>query len=238
MLGRFYGIGVGPGDPDLITLRGLRALHSCKVIAFPAGRAGQKGIAEAIVGEFLQNHHQLLPLDLPFVQDLAILEAAWQKAAGHVLAELQQGKNVAFIAEGDVSFYSTFTYLMLELRGKCSELEINIIPGISSPMAAVAALGIPLTIWADKLAVLPALHSVAELESALQWAEVVVLMKVSRVYREVWQILRSHNLLTNAHVIAWVTTPQQQIWSDLTNHSHLSLPYFSMLIVSRSKIVI
>lgn len=234
MQGKFYGIGVGPGDPELITLKGLKALQNSAVVAFPAGRCGKQGIAEAIVAQFLQADQIKLPLELPFVQDKLVLRAAWQAAVLKIAQHLRQGQNVSFIAEGDVSFYSTLTYLMWGLKSQPHEYEIEIIPGVSSPMASAAAIGIPLTIWSDKLAVLPAMHSFAELEAALDWAEVVVLMKVSSVYAEVWKLLRSRNLLHHSHVVAHATLPQQRVWSNLTQFPDLDLPYFSLLIVSLS----
>ncbi len=233
-LGKFYGIGVGPGDPELITLKGLRILQSCDVVAFPASR-NQLGIAEAIATQFFQPQQQLLKLDLPFVQELDVLQQAWQQAGREIYTYLEQGQNVGFIAEGDVSFYSTFTYLMWELQAQYPQVEIQVIPGICSPLATAAAINIPLTVWADKLAILPILHNISELEAALAWAEVVVLMKVSSVYSEVWQVLRSHNLLQHSHAISWATTPKQQIWSDLSDFADLKLPYFSLLLVQRAK---
>jgi precorrin-2/cobalt-factor-2 C20-methyltransferase len=232
--GKFYGIGIGPGDPELITLKGLKAIQKSAAIAFPAGRGGKQGMAEAIAAQFLRPDQIKVPLELPFVQDRIALRAAWQTAVLNIAQYLRQGQDVAFIAEGDVSFYSTFTYLMWGLKSTYPDIDIEIIPGISSPMASAAAIGIPLTIWSDKLAILPALHRIADLEAALDWAEVVVLMKVSSVYPQVWQLLRSRSLLPHSHAIAWATMPQQKVWSNLTQFPDLELPYFSLLIVSLS----
>jgi precorrin-2/cobalt-factor-2 C20-methyltransferase len=232
--GKFYGIGIGPGDPELITLKGLKAIQAADAIAFPAGRGGKQGMAEAIASQFMRPDQIKLPLELPFVQDRMALRAAWQTAVLNIAQYLRQGQNVAFIAEGDVSFYSTHTYLMWGLKATYPDIDIEIIPGISSPMASAAAIGIPLTIWSDKLAVLPALHRIADLEAALDWAEVVVLMKVSSVYPQVWQLLRSRSLLDHSHAIAWATMPQQKVWSNLSQFPNLDLPYFSLLIVSLS----
>jgi precorrin-2/cobalt-factor-2 C20-methyltransferase len=236
-LGKFYGIGVGPGDPELLTIKGFRILRQVDVIAFPAGRDGKPSMTEAIASKFIQPHHQLVPLTLPFVQDSLVLRAAWQTAVINLIPFLRQGKNIAFITEGDVSFYSSFTYLMFGLKAKCPDLEIEIVPGISSPMAAAAAVGIPLTIWSDKLAVLPALHSILDLENALDWAEVTVLMKITNTYAQIWEVLRSRDLLSHSHVVAWATSSKQRIWSNLADYPNLVPPYFSLLIVSRSEAI-
>jgi precorrin-2/cobalt-factor-2 C20-methyltransferase len=236
-LGKFYGIGVGPGDPELLTIKGFRVLREVDIIAFPAGRDRKPSMAEAIAAKFIQPHHQLIPLLLPFVKDSLVLRTAWQTAAINLISPLRQGKNIAFIAEGDISFYSSFTYLMLGLKAKCPDLEIEIVPGVSSPNAAAAAVGIPLTIWSDKLAVLPSLSSILDLENALDWAEVTVLMNIDCAYVQIWEVLRSRDLLNHSHIVAWASSPKQRIWSDLTDLPNLMPPYFSLLIVSRSEAI-
>ncbi len=110
-IGTLYGISVGPGDPELITLKGLKALQSAAVVAFPAGIKGRSGIAETIIAPHLLPQQIQLPLDFPYVQTAETLTAAWQKAATQVWSYLEQGFDLAFACEGDISFYSTFTYL-------------------------------------------------------------------------------------------------------------------------------
>ncbi len=228
-LGTLYGIGVGPGDPELISLKGLRLLKSAPVVAFPAGIQGM-GVAQQIVSQWLSPEQIKLPLHFPYVQDRVTLEQAWQQAADQVWYYLQQG-DVAFVCEGDVSFYSTFTYLAQTLQQHHPEAQVQTIPGICSPLAAAAALALPLTTGSDRLAILPALYTVDELESVLAWADVVVLLKVSSVYEQVWSVLKEHHLLEHSYVVERATLPQQVIYQDLRDRPHLKLPYFSLLII-------
>jgi precorrin-2/cobalt-factor-2 C20-methyltransferase len=230
-LGTLYGISVGTGDPELITVKGLRILQQADVVAFPAGKSGQPGMAAAIVTPFLQPTQTRLPLHFPYVQDEAVLTEAWEIAAQQVWQYLKQGQTVAFACEGDVSFYSTFNYLAQTLQAQQPAAKIEMIPGVCSPLAAAAALGIPLTIRSQKLAILPALYQVSELETALQWAEVVVLMKVSSVYAQVWQVLERHQLLAHSYIVERASSEDQTVYADLTHRSRLNLPYFSILIV-------
>ncbi|HEY9662351.1 MAG TPA: precorrin-2 C(20)-methyltransferase [Allocoleopsis sp.] len=230
-VGTLYGIGVGTGDPELITVKGLRILQQVSVVAFPAGIANKPGIAQEIVRQWLQPTQQELPLVFPYVQDEATLTQAWQTAAAQVWQYLEQGQDVAFVSEGDVSFYSTFTYLAQTLQQRYPQAIVHTIPGICSPLASAAALGIPLTIRAQRLMVLPALYNVAELEAALQQAEVLVLMKVSSVYSQVWSVLERHQLLQRSWVVVRATCADQQIYTDLSQYPTLELPYFSLLIV-------
>lgn len=228
--GTLYGIGVGPGDPELITVKALRHLQSAPVVAFPSGIKGQPGVAEQIVAPWLSADQQRLPLAFPYVLDAQQLEAAWQRAAESVWPYLQTG-DVVFACEGDISFYSTFSYLAQSLQQQQPTAKIEAIAGVSSPMAAAAALGIPLTCQSERLVVLPALYTVNELAAALDWAEVVVLMKVGSVYAEVWQILAQHQRLERSYVVENATRANQKIYAGLQDHPHLQLPYFSLLIV-------
>lgn len=230
-IGTLYGISVGPGDPELLTLKGLRLLQQAPVVAFPAGVGGKPGMAQQIVSGWLRSDQLQLPLGFPYVQEMETLTQAWQLAADRVWQYLQQGQDVAFACEGDVSFYSTFTYLAQTLQEQHSDAKVETVPGVCSPLASAAALGLPLTLRQQRLIVLPALYSATELERVLPWADVVVLMKVSSVYRQIWQVLKQHQLLEHSYVIEWATLPQQKIHRELHTKPELALPYFSLLIV-------
>jgi precorrin-2/cobalt-factor-2 C20-methyltransferase len=234
-VGTLYGISVGPGDRELITLKGLRILKQVPVVAFPAGVGGKPGMAQLIVDEWLRSDRVQLALTFPYVRDEVILTQAWQTAAEQVWHYLRLGQDVAFVCEGDVSFYSTFTYLAEMLQQLHPECVVQTIPGVCSPMAAASALSIPLTVRSDRLAVIPALYNVRELETILDWAEVVVLMKVSSVYPEVWKVLHRRQLLNHAYVVERATLPEQVIYEDLRDRPSLELPYFSLMIVKVPK---
>lgn len=230
-IGTLYGISVGPGDPELITIKGLRSLQQAPVVAFPAGIQGKLGIAQQIISPWLLPQQQQLALKFPYVQDMAVLNQAWQVAAEQVWQHLGQGQDVAFACEGDVSFYSTFTYLAQMLQQLYPEVVIKLVPGVCSPMAVASVLGLPLTIRQERLVVLPALYQVGELEAVLDWADVVVLMKVSSVYEQVWQVLQRRSLLHHSWVVERATLPDMVIYTDLRDRPYLKLPYFSLLII-------
>ena len=234
-VGTLYGISVGTGDPELITLKGLRILKQSPVVAFPAGIQGNLGMAQTIVAQWLGSHQVQKSLIFPYVQDIVTLTQAWLVAAEQVWQYLQLGQDVAFVCEGDVSFYSTFTYLAQTLQQMHPETVVQAIPGVCSPMAAASVLGMPLTVRQERLVVLPALYNVAEMETILDWADVVVLMKVSSVYPEVWEILRRRQLLEHAFVVERATLPEQVIYEDLRDRPSLKLTYFSLLIVKNPR---
>ncbi|AIE75372.1 MULTISPECIES: precorrin-2 C(20)-methyltransferase [unclassified Synechocystis] len=232
--GILHGVSVGPGDPELITLKGLKILQSCPVVAFPAGLQGRSGIAEKIIHSYLNTEQITLPLQFPYVQTTEILEQAWQEAAAEVWLYLEKGWDVAFACEGDISFYSTFTYLAQTLKTNHPQLKVNYVAGVSSPFAGASTLGLPLTCQEEKLAILPALYCPEELEKTLDWAEVVVLMKVRLVYEQVWQILADRKLLNRAWVLEKISTTEEKIYHPLTNYPQLSLSYFSLVLIKQN----
>ncbi|WP_019505385.1 precorrin-2 C(20)-methyltransferase [Pleurocapsa sp. PCC 7319] len=232
-LGILYGISVGSGDPELITVKGLRILQTSPVVAFPAGTNNCPGIAENIISSWLLPQQKILPLEFPYVQDIARLQIAWQKTAQQVWHYLNQGVNVAFACLGDISFYSTFTYLAQTLQQLHPKAKVETVPGVCSPMAIASVLKIPLVVNHQKLAILPAIHTISEIEATLEWAEVVILLKVSSVYQQVWQILKERNLLNSSWIVEKATFPEQKIYDDLSNCPELNLSYFSILLIKQ-----
>ncbi|WP_232214596.1 precorrin-2 C(20)-methyltransferase [Rubidibacter lacunae] len=229
--GILYGVSVGPGDPELIAIKGVRILQQADVVAYPSGRDGEPGLAERIVAPWLQPKQIRLPLYFSFARVPDIQQQAWTAASDCVWEHLKSGRSVAFACEGDAGFYGTFAYLSQTLRLRYPEARIEVVPGVISPIAAAAALGIPLVARDRKLAVLPALYAVGELEQALDWADAVVLLKVSSSYVQVWDILQSRDLLASSWVVVRATQPGQEILADLRDRRDLKLPYFSLLVV-------
>lgn len=232
--GTLYGISVGPGDPDLITVKALRILQQVNVVACPKGMGDRPGVAQTIVAKWLTPDQDILPLSFPYVQENAELESAWIAAAKTVWTYLCQGQDVGFICEGDISFYSTFTYLAQTIQHLYPAAKVEAIPGVCSPMASATALDIPLTVRSQRLTILPALYAVDDLESVLQSADVIVLMKMSSVYEQIWSLLQHNGLLAHSHVVEWATHPQQRVYKDLSDRPHLKLSYFSIMIINCS----
>lgn len=230
-LGTLYGVSVGTGDPELITVKGLRILQKSEIIAFPAGIDNRLGTAQSIISSWLQPHQQTLPLNFPYVRDAQTLQTAWSEAARKVGSYLQQGTDITFACLGDLSFYGTFTYLAQNVQRLYPEVNIETVPGICSPMAIASVLGVPLTVDSQRLAILPAIYAIEELETALDWAEIVVLLKVSSVYQEVWQILQQRNLLDRSFIVEKATFAEQKIYRNLTDYPQLNLSYFSIMLI-------
>ncbi|MBC8120719.1 MAG: precorrin-2 C(20)-methyltransferase [Gemmatimonadaceae bacterium] len=231
--GKLYGIGVGPGDPELLTLKGLRILQSVPVVACPQDRRGEAGWASRIVAQYLVSTQKLRALHMPFVPEREQLEPAWAAAADLLYEDLSAGLDVAFITEGDASFYSTFTYLLGEFQTRYPHIAIEVVPGVCSPLAAAAALHMPLVIGSEVLTVMPAMHRLADLEQALLHADTVVLLKVTGVYEPVYRWLEEREWLGQAFLVEWVSGANQQVHRCLPPPGE-KLPYFSLLVIRRS----
>lgn len=255
--GTLWGVGVGPGHPEWLTLQGLKIVQTVPVIACPQNAHRQPGMAYDIIRSYLHPSQQIVPLELPFVRDEQQLKWAWKRAIAQLESFLEKGQDVAFIAEGDISFYSTFTYISQTLQEHESAIKIQSIPGICSPLAAAAVLGQPLGIGDEKIAILPAIYHIHEIEKVLDWADVVILMKVGSVFSDVWQLLNTKGLLDQASLVEWVgwleredlapmengdsclpkhaqSQRKQTIFSTLCGLSDYRPPYFSVLIIRQS----
>ena len=231
--GKLWGVSVGPGDDEWLTLKGLRVLQTVDVVACPQNRQGQPGMAYNIVKSHLRPEQTILPLDLPFVRDPVQLQQAWTAAGETLVPLLAQGQDIVFITEGDASLYSTFSYVAQSVNRLAPDVEITTVPGVCSPLAAMAALNRPLSLGAEKIVILPALYDVSELTHALEWAEVVVLMKVASVYSQVWQTLKIAGLLENASLVERVGSSEEKRYPSLVDLADHKPPYFSILIVRR-----
>lgn len=210
-LGIFYGVSVGPGDPELLTRKAYRILKTCPVIAAPRTGNGEQ-LALAIAGQAVDlDGKELLPLPFSMSRDPAEREAVWQQDADRVAAYLDRGQDVAMVVLGDVSTYSTYCYLMqrLQTRGYPTEM----IPGVTSFAAVAARLGESLVAGDEALHVLPASHP--EQLAGLDLPGTKVLLKSGRDLPEVIDTLREKDLLDRAALVANCGLPNETVCRDL-----------------------
>jgi precorrin-2/cobalt-factor-2 C20-methyltransferase len=235
MSSRLYAVGVGPGDPELLTRKAERILRSVPVICAPTGAADAGSVALAIVEPFLDRSRQeVLTRVFPMKKDEAELLPFWEETAAEVARRVRAGQDVAFITIGDPLLYSTFLYLYRIFRGQYPEIKIEIVPGITSVGAASAAAGVPLGISADRLAILPATYEEAQLRQTLLDFDTVVLMKVSRVFDRVYGLLRELGLEKNGVFVRRVGSSEEEVVTDLASLVGRKLDYLSLLIVRKS----
>jgi precorrin-2/cobalt-factor-2 C20-methyltransferase len=238
MTGKLYVIGVGPGDPELITIKGARILGNVDCLCVPKGREEGKSLALSIVRRIVNMEgKEVIEVYFPMKKTARAghgqeLHAGWTKAVATVLDRLRSGRDVAFITIGDPTIYSTFFYLYDRLIESERSLEIEIIPGVSSITAAASRAHIPLGLGDGKIAILPA-NYLDDLKAALERFDTVVLMKVHRVFEEVKSTLSGLGLLASAVYVCRAGMADEQVSFDLSSVRPEDLDYFSMVIVKK-----
>lgn len=184
MSGRLVGVGVGPGDPELLTIKGLRALREADEVFVPVGDTGEVGRAEATVLEYLDEGH-VRRLLFALSDDVEARERNWTNAAREVSVHLRDGKTCAFATIGDPNVYSTFTYLARTVREGLPEVEVETVPGITAMQDLASRSGTVLLEGDERLALLPFTAGEAPLREALALFETVVCYKGGGRLREV-----------------------------------------------------
>lgn len=233
-LGRLYGIGVGPGDPELITLKARRILGTVPAICVPVKSSADESYAYGIVRDFIdREHQQVIKLIFPMQTGTEPLTQFWEEAAETIWGHLASGDDCAFITEGDPFLYSTFIYVFEILRTRHPAVCIEVVPGVSSVNASAASALVPLAHTNGSIAILPATCTRERLERALRSFDTVVLLKVHRVFDRVLAILEEEGLAERAVCVARCSSPDQVIIREIKTLRGKKLDYFSLLIVRR-----
>jgi precorrin-2/cobalt-factor-2 C20-methyltransferase len=234
-MAKIYAIGVGPGDPELLTGKAERILCSVPVICAPtAGPTVDSSYALSIIEPLLDRKRQEVIIQVfPMRKDQDGLDEYWETAAAAVVERVRGGSDVAFITIGDPFLYSTFLYLYRILREKYADIPIEVVPGVSSINAAAIAAGIPLGQASERIAIIPAAFEEKELRSILSDFETVVLMKVSRVFDGIYAVLKELGLEKKCAFISRVGTTEEEVVFDLERLLGQKLDYLSLLIVKK-----
>lgn len=232
-VGVLYGLGVGPGDPELITVKAFRMIQECPVVAYPKKLKGSKSYAHRIVEVYINPaEKEMLGLVFPMTKDKAILEREWSNTVEQVWQKLQEGKDVAFVTEGDPMLFSTFIHLMKLMQERHPEVTIKTVPGISSFNGSASRLGIPLADGDDKVAMIPATSSYDEMRKAIEDHDAVVFIKVAKVIDVMLEVLRDLHLLDHASVVTKVTSDEEVIW-NVRDLDGVELEYLTCMVVRK-----
>jgi precorrin-2/cobalt-factor-2 C20-methyltransferase len=224
--GTVYGIGVGPGDPELVTLKALRILRAAPVIAYPAPLEGDS-FARSIVGQFLNGGQREITIRVPMLPERFPAQDVYDRAAREIAAESAAGRDVAILCQGDPFFYGSFMYLFARLAARC---RVEIVPGVSSLTACAAVGGLPLAAREETLTVIPATLDETSLERRLASVEAAAIIKLGRHFAKVRDVLCRLGLAERAHYIERASLPNQRILK-LAEVDAAGVPYFAMILL-------
>ena len=223
-------VGVGPGDPELLTLRAVRVLRSVHVVAYPS-TGDESAFAREIAAQYILPGAILLPVTIPMTLDRGPAQAAYDDAAETILAHLRAGRDVAWLCEGDPLFYGSAMYLLTRLAPAA---RVDIVPGVTSLTAAAAAIGRPLAARNEILKILPAPLPDDILRAELEAAPAVALIKVGRHFDRIRGLLQETGHASSAIVVEYATTLRQRI-TPLAGFRYGERPYFSIILCYRGE---
>jgi precorrin-2/cobalt-factor-2 C20-methyltransferase len=232
-------VGVGPGDPDWLTLAALRAIATADVVAYPVARPDAEGMAARIAGPWIRPQQRRMPLLFPMVQEVEPRRTAWHAAADALAAEVSSGHRVVLLCEGDSSLYASCSYALIALADRHSGVPVAVIPGISAASAAAAAASSsgmpwPLALQQEALLVRPTPETAAELEALLDQAAasgtVLALLKLGHRWSWVQPQLEARGLLEQSLFAQRVGWPDQLL-ARASAVSPAEQPYFSLLLI-------
>lgn len=228
--GKLIGVGVGPGDPELLTIKAHGLIKRAECISYligPSGQSQAKQIARFAVSQ-RANEAGEIAISMPMSTDRTQANAAYDEGARRIREQLDTGKDVVFLCEGDPLFFGSFAYLLERLQ---LEYNCQVVPGISSVHAAAATLVQPLTLLRDSFAVVSGRHTDAQIIQALKSHDAVVIMKAGQSRPRILNLLRGAGRLEDAHYLENIGRADQQIVANVTELEPQTGPYFSLFVV-------
>lgn len=225
MSGTLYLVGVGPGDPELLTLKAARILGAAPVIAYPTTGA-DCAFALDIARDHISPAAIRLPVAIPMTVERGPAQAAYGIAADGVLRHLREGRDVAYLCEGDPLFYGSAMYLVTRVA---PHAPVSVVPGVTSLTAAAAAIARPLAARNESLKILPAPLPDETLRAELAAAPAAAIIKIGRHFDRIRALLGATGHAANAVVVEHATSSRQRI-TRLADFAHDERPYFSTIL--------
>lgn len=226
----FYGIGVGPGDSELLTIKAVNRIKKLDILYAPQAHKGSRSVAENIAAPYLPANLKIKRRHFPMTNDWEKKLKSWQEIAEEIAKDVKNGNNVGFLTLGDPSVYSTFSYIAELLKGR---IDVQIIAGISSFSQIAASLSVPLMLDEESLEIIPATADITQLEKAIDLNDNVVIMKIATRFEQIYKILEQRGLLEKTVVVENASMEEQQV-KQLSDYSiNDKLPYFSTALLKK-----
>jgi len=234
------GIGVGPGDPDLLTVKAVKAIHNADIIMCPASKEDRPSIALSVVSSLIDKskNQEIVKLIFPMTKDKDVLDATWKKNAKIMAEKVLSGKNVVYLTVGDPYLYSTWIYMYKDLKENYPDMEISVIPGIVSIFTFASKVGISIAEGAEKVAIIPSCYDLSSVKEIAKYSETMVFLKDGRYFDQVIDVLKESGFPDDSiFAIGQDLGTENEIIRKMTlgevNDKTLTTKYFSILVVKR-----
>jgi len=234
------GIGVGPGDPDLLTVKAVKAIQNADIIMCPASKEDRPSIALSVVSSLIDKskNQEIVKLIFPMTKDKDVLEATWKKNAKIMAEKVLLGKNVVYLTVGDPYLYSTWIYMHKDLEENYPDMEISVIPGIVSIFTFASKVGISIAEGSEKVAIIPSCYDLSSVKEIAKHSETMVFLKDGRYFDQVITVLKEAGFPDDSiFAIGQDLGTENEIIRKLTlgevNDGTLTTKYFSILVVKR-----
>ncbi len=229
-MSKFYGIGVGPGDSSLLTLKAVETLKNIDILVTPNGKKGGESIAFHIVKEHLNPKVEIKERHFPMISNEEKLNAAWDEIAKEIEEDIQKGKKVGFITLGDPMVYSTYIYLLKRLINK---VEVETIPGIASFLNIASSQNYPLVEGENPLVIVPCTMEEERLDEILKSNTSLVLMKVYKNFKKVIQAIKKNNLEKYAIMVSNSSQGKEKVYKNVEEITEEEISYFSTILINK-----
>ena len=239
--GSLTGIGVGPGEADLLTVRAVRAIERADTVMCPASAADRPSIALSIVSELVDtSSKEVVKLVFPMTRDRDVLERTWDENAAAMAAKVLEGRHVVYVTVGDPHLYSTWIYMQRRIAERHPGMDVSVVPGIVSPFTFAAKAGVSIAEGSEKVAIIPSCYDLSSVAEMARHAESLVFLKDGRYFDQVVALLREsgfpddsvfavgQDLGTDREII------QKMTLGEAADGGTLASKYFSILVVKRA----
>ncbi len=234
-IGTLYGIGVGPGDPELLTIKAARILGEVDLIFTAASPGNDYSIAQQIAEPHLKPGLEVRRLNFPMVGDEKTLNAAWKANADEIAKVLISGRSAAFLTLGDPLTYSTYGYVLPYLAESLPPNSVVTVPGITSYQLAASRLNKPLVTGLESLTVMSGVEDPEKLGELLDKTDNVAILKTYRSFDKIMGMLKAKGLAQNATLYSKLGLPDEEIRGGLENAGISEPPYLSLMIVKKQR---
>ena len=230
--GKLYGIGVGPGDHTLITVKATEILKAADIIITPKTEKKDGSAAFHIASPYIPESAEILPMVFQMNTDMAAVERQWEKNRKIIMEKLDEGKHLVFLTLGDPMLYSTYMYIFRAFEG--TDYEVETVPGIPAFLGVASYLGIPVAEWEETVSIFPATADQEKIDRALSAADHAVIMKVYRNWDHIQKALRKHHFIKHAVMVSRAGLPGETVFRDLDSLPADYKPdYLSIILTKR-----